>query len=46
MKRINNIELKQITGGAFSFGMALIIGGLATFIIGVVDGFVRPLRCR
>jgi hypothetical protein len=46
MTKLSNIELKQTTGGAFSFGMALLIGGLATFIIGMVDGYVRPLRCR
>ena len=38
-------ELKQINGG-FSIGFGLFIGGAVTFIIGVIDGYVRPLACR
>jgi lactobin A/cerein 7B family class IIb bacteriocin len=46
MNIISDKELKIINGGAISFGTALIIGGIVTFLIGVLDGFVRPLRCR
>ena len=28
------------------FGLGILIGGLATFIIGVIDGFVSPLKCK
>ena len=38
-------ELKNIEGG-FSLGTGLLIGGLVTFFIGVIDGYVRPLACR
>lgn len=39
-------ELKQIQGGGISFGMGIFIGGALTFIIGLIDGYVRPLACR
>ena len=42
---LNDEELKNISGG-FSLGLGLLIGGLITFFIGVVDGYVRPLACR
>lgn len=38
-------ELNSIHGG---FGWSIIVGlgALITFVIGVVDGYVRPLKCR
>ena len=39
-------ELKQINGGGISFGVLAGIGAGLMFIIGVVDGYVRPLKCR
>lgn len=46
MNNLEEKELKSINGGAISFGASLLIGGIVTFIIGIIDGFVRPLRCR
>jgi bacteriocin-like protein len=46
MNNINDNELKKITGGGLSLGTSLLIGGIITFIIGVIDGYVRPLKCR
>lgn len=46
MKRIEEQELKQIYGGGFSFGIAGLIGAGITFLIGVIDGYIRPLACR
>lgn len=46
MIKLSNSELSKINGGGFSIGVSLLIGGLATFIIGMIDGYVRPLRCR
>ena len=39
-------ELTSINGGAFKYGIigAFVIAG--TFIIGIVDGFLRPYPCR
>ena len=45
MKELNDKELMTITGG-FSFGLGIAIGAGITFLIGVIDGFVRPLKCN
>ena len=45
MNKISNQELKTIKGGA-GVGTYILIGGLIVFIIGVIDGYVRPLACR
>lgn len=46
MKNLSNEELKGINGGAFHFGIfAGIVAGVS-FIIGVIDGLVRPLKCN
>ena len=39
-------QLKEIKCGGFNFGVGLLIGGLFTFMVGLVDGYVRPLACR
>jgi lactobin A/cerein 7B family class IIb bacteriocin len=46
MKNINNEELKKINGGGINFGLAALIGAGITFIIGVIDGYIRPLACH
>lgn len=46
MKEIQNEELRKINGGGFSIGLGFLIGGIATFLIGVIDGYVRPLKCN
>ena len=44
MKELSNEELKQIHGGGA--GIVLLIGAGVVFLIGVIDGYVRPLACR
>lgn len=44
MKNMTNEELKKINGGGFGLG-ALLSAGLV-FIIGVIDGYIRPLKCN
>jgi len=45
MKELNSKELFEINGGShLAIGLALAAG--ITFIIGVIDGFVRPLKCN
>lgn len=39
-------ELKKISGGGFSFSLGMILGGLLTFVIGIFDGYTRPLACN
>jgi lactobin A/cerein 7B family class IIb bacteriocin len=46
MKRLNEIELKNIEGGGISFGLVLGLGALITFVMGFIDGWTRPLPCR
>ena len=43
---LNAEELSSISGGGIKFGVYLAIGGLITFIIGVIDGYLRPLSCN
>ncbi len=45
MKEISNKELKAISGGISVWGILGIIAG-AIFGVGVIDGVVRPLKCR
>ena len=46
MIEINNDELRQVDGGAFNVGIAVAIAAGITFIVGVIDGIVRPLKCN
>ncbi len=39
-------QLMEISGGGINMGVYLAIGGLITFIIGVIDGYLRPLSCN
>ncbi len=44
MNTLEKVELKQIEGGAIKAGVAAIIAGIGVFIVGVLDGMLRPLR--
>lgn len=46
MNQVKEQELKNIYGGGFNFGLAALIGAGISFIIGVIDGYIRPLACR
>ena len=46
MNEINEKDLKTIQGGGLSVWGAIGIGTIVTFLIGVIDGFVRPLKCN
>ena len=46
MKKLNNSQLLSIKGGGIAWTTWGLIGGGIIFIIGVIDGFVRPLRCN
>ena len=45
MKYLTTKELKEIKGG-WSIAGIFGIGTFLTFIIGLVDGYIRPLNCR
>lgn len=39
-------ELDLVTGGAIKIGFGVIIGSLITLLVGIVDGYLRPLKCN
>lgn len=44
MHTLTKEELKDVNGGGV--GAYLVISGIVVFVIGVIDGFLRPLKCR
>lgn len=44
MQELTKQELKNVNGGGV--GSFLLIGAAVVFIIGIIDGMVRPLKCR
>lgn len=46
MKKMNDEELKEINGGGLNIGAIVGIAAGITLLIGVIDGFVRPLKCN
>lgn len=45
---LENNELISIVGGATSkkIGLGVIFAALGSFIVGIIDGFLRPLACN
>ncbi len=41
---MNNTELKEIYGGV-SWGVWSLIGSAVTFILGLLDGIINPMKC-
>ncbi|HHX33591.1 MAG TPA: class IIb bacteriocin, lactobin A/cerein 7B family [Mollicutes bacterium] len=39
-------EMFNIEGGKLSWGFVGILGTIVTFIAGIVDGYLRPLKCN
>jgi len=46
MKQLEKNDLLQIEAGAIKWSLGLIIGGGIAFVIGFIDGILRPLKCR
>lgn len=46
MRELNANEMKEIKGGGITLGTGalLVMGGV--FLIGFIDGLVRPLKCH
>ena len=46
MIELTNVELQKINGGGFGWAalFGIISGGI--FLIGVLDGYLRPYACR
>lgn len=45
---LENNKLMAISGGKVTgkVGLGLFIAALGSFIVGIVDGFLRPLKCN
>ena len=43
---LNNQELINIKGGAAykNIGIGIILSALGSFIVGIIDGYLRPLK--
>ncbi len=39
-------ELLAVTGGGINLGVLAGIGAVITFFIGVIDGYLRPVKCE
>jgi hypothetical protein len=39
-------ELNNTIGGGVKLGFFVALGGLITFVVGLVDGYLRPLKCN
>ena len=46
MNVLNNNELKCIEGGAIKIGLIVGIVAGVSFIAGIIDGYLRPLKCN
>lgn len=45
MKKLDKKELEDIKGGIGFWGIAGIVSAVV-FIVGVIDGIARPLKCN
>ena len=46
METLNSLELRSIKGGSISLKAAASVFSGVIFLIGVLDGFFRPYKCR
>ena len=46
MKNLNDKELMNINGGGVNIGLVVGIAAGVTFLIGLIDGIIRPLKCN
>ena len=46
MKSISSLEMQSVNGGAIKWGVVAGFGAFASFIIGVIDGWMHPKKCN
>ena len=45
MKQLTNEELLHVNAGAINTWVA-VAAGIFVFAVGVIDGYIRPLKCN
>ena len=45
---LNKNELEHVVGGGngSKIGIGIILAALGSFIVGIIDGYLRPLKCN
>ena len=46
MNKLSNEQMKKISGGGINAGAIALIAGGISMLIGVLDGFLRPMGCN
>lgn len=46
MRELNQNEMEQIQGGAVNWAIVAGVGTAISFVIGVIDGYINPLKCN
>ena len=46
MEILKKEELTTVKGGGLTLKLVMGIITAGTFIVGLIDGFIRPLKCR
>lgn len=43
---LNKEQLLNVYGGTVDFGVVGVVIAAVMFVIGVIDGYIRPLKCK
>lgn len=46
MEQLSNNELLKVNGGAISWKLLAAVPLAVSFIAGIIDGYLRPLKCN
>ena len=46
MNIIKDEEMKKVQGGSINWGLVAGISAAASFVIGIIDGWIHPKRCN
>jgi lactobin A/cerein 7B family class IIb bacteriocin len=46
MYNLTDEKLKQVSGGGITVAGWTAIGAALVFVVGVIDGYIRPYKCR
>ena len=43
---LTNEEMLKVSGGAVNWSIIGVAGAIVTLIAGIIDGYLRPLKCN